>query len=126
MKPKSLKELVLMLNLYGMEKVTLNNLAICSGYKKESWSLYSLRDRLVEFGVLKEGGTLRNGRLIKSYKINHKRLDEFFVCEFPTRHIYVRTVNGPLPIIPMKKADQEKISRWHGNAWLTRSWASSD
>jgi hypothetical protein len=114
MRPKSLRELVLMLNLYGMNNVTLNNLAICSGLNKESKILYGLRNRLVEYGILVESGTLRNGRLVKSYKVKHKRLDEFFVSEFPTRHIYIRIVDGPISVIPKKGPDHEKLNKWVG------------
>lgn len=115
MLPKSLTELLLMLNLYGSKRVTLNNLAIMAGVRKNGTWLYKLRNRLIKEGFLKESGMIRNGRPVKCYNVNHSRLDDFFTCEFPTRHIYERTHNGPISTFPrLKKADDEKLMRWVG------------
>jgi hypothetical protein len=114
MKVKSLKELNFLLSLYTVKSTTLRRMCELGGFNFRSGKMTELRCRLMKEEILEEDGFVHKPRaaFVRTYRINHKRLDDIIVTKTPIWHIYKRTRDGPISVIPLKKPDKEKMKEW--------------
>lgn len=94
--------------LYKVKEGTFREISEQAGVDYKSGLTYKIKGNLIDMGILvplyEKKYSKKKDKCITVYKVEHGELDRFFCCDFETKILYQRFLNGQIPVIPTLKS----------------------